>query len=537
MSRNERFSRIALLVPLFLLACGEAATEPVETAAPFVEPPLPPLPEPEVVVEPEPEPTPPPPPPPAPPPDPEALARAREAEALAQFERDYPLHGVAYHFLAQVHERPDNKSRVIGYMRRGAQFRAKEAVRGPGCERGWYELAGGGFACRGKGYVLGREPQTFEPSPTPAAIGDALPYVYARVARHDVPQYWRIPSREEERVALEWIRAQREAERAANGSATTGEVPEPALEAPPGLSGDVRDVNEEAPASAADAGVEPGQPERPSYLRMRMRRGFYVSLDGLVEDDGRRFYRTIRGGYVPADALVEASPPSTRGVVLGARWALPLGFVFRDGVRALSRDPVRGTLEMAEPIERSTPLPLSTELIERGGRRYRVSDRGVIVREDALRIAQAIPRPALVPEGAKWIHVDLSQQVLVAYEGDEPVFATLVSTGRRGHETPTGTFRVQSKHVSATMDDPDAGDESYSIEDVPWTLYFEGSYAIHGTFWHDRFGRVRSHGCVNLAPVDARWVFQWSEPVVPSGWHGVSSGRGEGTFVHVTGGE
>src|SRR5690606_34890094 len=99
-------------------------------------------------------------------------------------------------------------------------------------------------------------------------------------------------------------------------------------------------------------------------------------------------------------------------------------------------------------IERATPLPLTGEIIERGGRRYRVSDRGRIVREDALRIATLTPRPSQVPEGARWIHVDLDAQVLVAYEGDRPVFATMVSTGRAGYETPAGLFRIQSKHVS-----------------------------------------------------------------------------------------
>ena len=211
-----------------------------------------------------------------------------------------------------------------------------------------------------------------------------------------------------------------------------------------------------------------------------------------------------------------------------------MGFVYRDGVRGLTRDSTRGVLSLAAPIERSTPLPLSDEIVERGRRRYRISDRGVIVREDALRIARRIERPTGVPEDARWVHVDLGAQILVAYEGDEPVFTTLVSTGRNGFETPTGLFRIQSKHLSTTMDDPNAGAESYSIEDVPWTMYFEGSYALHAAFWHDRFGRPRSHGCVNLAPADARWIFMWSEPALPPGWHGISSDRGEGGFVYVT---
>ena len=103
-------------------------------------------------------------------PDAEALALEREREAQARFEQEYPLHGVAYHFLAQVHRRPDASSPVVGYMRRGAQFRAQSGLRGPGCARGWRRVPGGGFVCRGEGFALGDSPQTFDPSPVaPAA--------------------------------------------------------------------------------------------------------------------------------------------------------------------------------------------------------------------------------------------------------------------------------------------------------------------------------------------------------------------------------
>ncbi|MEZ4336144.1 MAG: L,D-transpeptidase [Sandaracinaceae bacterium] len=483
-------------------------------------------------------------PPPIPAPDPEEIARQRAEQARLEFEREYPWHGVAYHFLAQVHERPDEGSRVIGYMRRGAQFRAKAGLRGPGCARGWHGIPGGGFVCRGEGFQLGTQPQTFEPSPVLAATDNALPYAYAWVARNDTPQYWRLPSRAEEQETLAWIERRRRAEeRAAEAAEAAGEAeeqgPEPDLEAPPGLGGDAVAENVEpedggvpAPSAAAAA---PQEDVQPAVLRMRMRRGFYVSIDRLETNDGRRFYRTIRGGYVPVDAVIENQPPAMRGVVLGGRWALPVGFVYRGGVRSLSREAVGGALRLEAPLERFTPLPLSEEVITRRNRRYRVEDRGRIVREDALRVARPIERPAGIGAEDRWIHVDLSEQVVVAYEGDRPVFATMVSTGREGFATPTGTFRIQSKHVSATMDDPNGGEEAYSIEDVPWTMYFEGSYALHAAFWHDRFGHPRSHGCVNLAPADARWVFMFTTPELPPGFHGMSAGRGAlGTWVHIT---
>ena len=147
----------------------------------------------------------------------------------------------------------------------------------------------------------------------------------------------------------------------------------------------------------------------------------------------------------------------------------------------------------------------------------------------------AYPRPPQIPATDRWIHVSLATQVLVAYEGETPVFATLVSTGKEGHDSPTGVFQIQSKHVSTTMDDASMPDGAYSIEDVPWTMYFEGNFALHGAFWHNAFGQVRSHGCVNLAPADARWLFSWTTPTLPAAWHGVFADRHRpGTWVVIT---
>jgi lipoprotein-anchoring transpeptidase ErfK/SrfK len=466
--------------------------------------------------------------------DPEAEARERELAARAQFEAEWPLHGIAYHFLAQVRARPDASSPVIGYIRRGSRFRAKAGLRGPGCSRGWHEIVGQGFVCRGEGFLLGESPQTFEPSPVPAALEDALPYAYAYVAHQDAPQYWRLPSALEERDAasvMERLRAQASRlETAESVSSEERGAPsaEPDLEAPPGLALD-------AVASVADAGVAPVDAALPTVFRMRMLRGFYVSIDREELDGERRFFRTVRGSYVPADVLSEASPSSMRGVVLGGAWQPPMGFVFRRGVRSLVRDAVTGALTQSDSIEVHTPLLFEEEALDRRGTRYRISRDGRVVRESALRMIHRIERPTSIGENDRWIHVDLSEQTLVAYEGNEPVFATLVSTGRAGFATPTGTFRIQSKHVSTTMDDPDSLTEAYSIEDVPWTMYFEGSYALHGAFWHGAFGHVRSHGCVNLAPTDARWLFQWTTPTLPPGWHGViASSRRTGSWVHVT---
>jgi lipoprotein-anchoring transpeptidase ErfK/SrfK len=79
------------------------------------------------------------------------------------------------------------------------------------------------------------------------------------------------------------------------------------------------------------------------------------------------------------------------------------------------------------------------------------------------------------------------------------------------------------------------GSADFELRDVPWIQYFASGYALHGAYWHDVFGIARSHGCINLAPIDARYVFMWTDPPVPKGWHGINVGAdmGEGTGVVV----
>jgi len=120
------------------------------------------------------------------------------------------------------------------------------------------------------------------------------------------------------------------------------------------------------------------------------------------------------------------------------------------------------------------------------------------------------------------------------------VFATLVSTGKGppGSDSATrrGTFRIWVKVFTTKMDNLDREDvdRHYAIEDVPWVQFFDKAIALHAAFWHRDFGRVRSHGCVNLAPLDARWLFAFTSPHLPLGWTAVLPTKIEqGTIVRV----
>lgn len=120
------------------------------------------------------------------------------------------------------------------------------------------------------------------------------------------------------------------------------------------------------------------------------------------------------------------------------------------------------------------------------------------------------------PEGVeadRWIEINLLQQTLSVYEDGELIFATLVSTGLEPFYTQPGVFTIYEKYELDTMEGSFEADKSdyYYLEDVPWTMYFDQSRALHATYWHTMFGYTQSHGCVNLSPGDANWLYHWAE--------------------------
>jgi hypothetical protein len=133
-----------------------------------------------------------------------------------------------------------------------------------------------------------------------------------------------------------------------------------------------------------------------------------------------------------------------------------------------------------------------------------------------LDVLRTIGRRPGETSGYKRIVVDLSDQWLYTYAGDELVFDTGVSTGRDGWETPTGRFAIYLKLRSQTMTGSRNG-EQWVVPDVPHVMYIYRDVALHGTYWHDQFGTgLRlSHGCINLSLEAARLLFAWAPVGTP----------------------
>jgi lipoprotein-anchoring transpeptidase ErfK/SrfK len=106
----------------------------------------------------------------------------------------------------------------------------------------------------------------------------------------------------------------------------------------------------------------------------------------------------------------------------------------------------------------------------------------------------------------------------MVYRGDDLAYFTLTSTGAAPHGTPKGNYHLIAKYAFKDMRSSPDADDWYAVEDVPWTMVFRPHYSLHTAYWHWGFGRTASHGCVNLAPRDAAWLFARVSPMLPDGW-------------------
>lgn len=471
----------------------------------------------------------------------------------------------AKRYVVPVREAPDREARRLGYLRAGATLMAKTAspVGFDRCPEGWYELTTGGFVCNGRDVVAFDGRRLPARPPAQPDLDDELPYRYARARRDNLPVYRRVPT-DAEAAQYEGYRIPGSEppspsdESSAPGGEEAGDArpsapPEPELMTASGPAASAADESMPEPTEPVVPTLASLQGERGGVLLRRYLRGFIVSIDRDVRAGNRRYWRTLSNEIVPyhgldrprSSAFITSSgfrgAELARGDAEGIR--LPIGFVMSSKVNQFTRGrdgrPRRGRAPGYHHM-----VDIVGEEEHRGVRYVVTRDDRLFRREDLRIIEAATDRPPGVGENERWIDIDLSKQTLVAYEGLVPVYATLVSTGRvrdpndplRDMRTPVGLFRITSKHVTHTMDGDHAADGPYSIEDVPYVMYFQLAYALHSAFWHDGFGRPRSHGCVNLSPYDARWIFRWAGPTLPERWHAVfPTPEDPGTWVHVHG--
>jgi lipoprotein-anchoring transpeptidase ErfK/SrfK len=418
-------------------------------------------------------------------------------------------------------------------------------VTGSGCAGKWLRMAAGGFACEGYSGItrdLSRKAIRLA-GEFPAKTDDPFPFGVGTTSGS--PLYARIPTAKEQRAAEPDL----DAHLAAWAKARAATPPE---KLPPESARPIAAIPELLAAHAPSPLL--GGSELHGLLASTAWSGMRLSLLSAfrVEDEGtsRLFYLTSEHYLVPADRVRAARLADFHGVDLGAPGAagehLPIAWVRWKPARRYRE--VGGRMAAVEG-DPGLPLQAHVELGEgakvRDGVTFFPVKNGSSevtdwVSSNEVTKVDARPRPKEVAADEAWIDVSIAAQSLVLYRGDTPVFATLISSGvdvggdpETTRATPTGFFHIASKHISYRMaaeehapwKDGDKPDPRYRIDDVPYVQYFQNGYALHAAYWHDSFGQPKSHGCINLSPRDALYLFDKTEPKLPEGWHGVYGGR------------
>ncbi|MFH1508934.1 MAG: L,D-transpeptidase family protein [bacterium] len=224
-----------------------------------------------------------------------------------------------------------------------------------------------------------------------------------------------------------------------------------------------------------------------------------------------RTYKTNSGRQILGEFLAYPLPYS-RGVQIGA------GDFDNDGEDEIVTVPTLGPTHMrmfeayGKAIENENLFAHDQNTFRGGGYVAGGSfDRGK--RSDTLVVAPSKKQYEGLTDYYKYIDIDLSDQTLRAYREGDKVYETLVSSGISRYPTPQGTFAVRDHILSERMKweyGPDHPD-NYDLEDVPHVMHFNGPYALHGAYWHNNFGHIMSHGCINLPLGAAEWLYNWAD--------------------------
>jgi lipoprotein-anchoring transpeptidase ErfK/SrfK len=566
-----------------------------------------------------------------------ATVEAARASAPAPAASPSPRHdwpGIAATAIATtVYKEPNPASPRLGYIRLGGVVqRAEQPVTGRGCSGFWYPVHPVGHVCSAEATIDLESPLVRAAHRRPAH-DKPLPYSYGFV-RATAPQYLRIPTHAEQFSSefkldehLKWYDENRvDVQRVSLGSNDVpldsrgiARIGEP-LTKGQRLSTQL-DPNELYGGGAGDGHVPfwllggrqvPNVsgfsvPQYAAFAdRVRRKTGLSFVDSFVVEDAGQRrgFAVTVDLRLVPTTKVKPDTGSAFHGIEMGPALGFPFAIVLRRGAHGFQLIRARDATKPAEPLPHRALIPMSGNVRFKAGRRFYQTRRDArlwLAADDIAFFAPPPDFPSDAARGKKWIDVSLVQQTLVLYEGREPKYATLISSGqdrlgdpKTEKATPRGRFEIKSKHIAAAMDSEEnssvaggtktgrqlalsdedratidrvvaakkagralseddrrrlgniekgrppeygvtrrRGSSTFELRDVPWIQYFDAGFALHGAYWHDVFGLPRSHGCINLSPIDARVVFNWTEPSLPEGWHGfnVSPDFGPGTVV------
>ncbi|HEY1813416.1 MAG TPA: L,D-transpeptidase [Kofleriaceae bacterium] len=449
---------------------------------------------------------------PAPAPAPTKPAAEPEAVTAAQPVPDFPEGTRSLELVRTVGVRlePADDGKRIGTVSIDTRVGWTRTASGKGCEKPWIEISPRGWICGD--YVKPSVKPPYGQEVPGLDRGEIVPGTYGKVTAPGATLF----ALEKPEKKKKPDRGQRSGTRDDRKKGPVRSPDEPDVAKPPHMvqsdpiigSLNVRDYDD----VTVDGRL---------YWKVAQKDNQYVLASTITKHVPSRFV----GGRLGDDTGLDGPPP-LEGFHEGSGSAaappeLPtIAFVMPRGGMLEAWTTAKPNLGVVRQLPARTLVSIREVQLAKDGKpaAYRIGDAEWMSPAD-LRVFAPAPPPPTLEKGERWIDVDLDDEILVAYEGDLPVYATLVSSGAKDTPTETGVYRMWLKESEADMKGLN-GEDPYSVATVPWTQFFspEKGLALHTAYWHDGFGHARSHGCVNLAPRDARWLYFWSDPQVPPGW-------------------
>lgn len=277
------------------------------------------------------------------------------------------------------------------------------------------------------------------------------------------------------------------------------------------------------------------RPNQKEPIRRTAKQGDLLRVTGAspgIDGDTGVWWSTTEG-YVGLRTLREATSEWAAGWVLPAADEAQAGWwgALRSqaNVRAgpSTKAPVVGTLVPGDRVK--VLASVEGDAVSGNATWYRIDGgryAGAVV-HSSLIAKMAEPKPVVVPRpddaspGLGTIVVSRSAATLTYLDPTgQPAFATYVSLGRAGVETPEGEYSTMGKYLYDAMSSMSVtgADHEYFLPNVPFVEYYlDGGYAIHATYWHDQFGQVESQGCINVTWADGAYLFGLTQPTVAAG--------------------
>lgn len=256
----------------------------------------------------------------------------------------------------------------------------------------------------------------------------------------------------------------------------------------------------------------------------------FVTVQAVEQHEGKNWYMINPDEWVQEEDILLVDISEFTGFEVHAQPTKPFGWMvvdywFSDQPGA---EPTPGNLK----LPRYTFFEVENAVVADDGWIWYDIGNGRWMRQTYVSLIDVTPRPEEIGPDEYWVEVDLYEQTFAAYQGDRMVYAGLVSSGLNRWPTHEGLFQVWDRQLKTKMSGAEGKVDYYFIEDVPYTMFFDNDIALHGAFWHDRFGYKHSHGCVNMPPRAAEWIYNWSANAPNDLWVWVHTSEPDLIFHH-----